>query len=240
VSPHLDDAALSCGGRLDGRSVVVTVFSGVPPQGTPTPDWDRLTGADDSHQRCLDRLEEDAKALTGLGCETVRLGLLDAQYRDAPTDLAMTTALLVDLFAEAAEVWLPAAIGSHPDHLAARDAGLAALVGKDTSTYLYADIPYAVLGGWPAWVTGDEPHEPGPAGWLDARLEEAGLDRAALTPWAYRLDPEQTSRKRRAIETYVTQVSVLDQQCGGRLRDDVTIGFELSWALSRRSTSSTG
>src|SRR4051794_22622949 len=67
VSPHLDDAVLSCGGQLGPETTAVTVFAGAPPPGTPLPEWDRLTGASDPHAQVLLRRSEDAEALRRLG-----------------------------------------------------------------------------------------------------------------------------------------------------------------------------
>ncbi|MDQ1642505.1 MAG: hypothetical protein QOJ90_1856 [Actinomycetota bacterium] len=231
MSAHLDDAVLSCGGRLDDRCTVATVFTGVPAPGTPTGEWDRLTGASDSHQRMLDRLDEDAQALGPLGCAVVYLGLLDSQYRGGPADLTLAIAQLADLLAAATEVWLPAAIGGHPDHLAARTAGLAALDGVGLWPQYYADIPYAVTDGWPDWVTDADP-EPDPresAAWIRARFAATDVDTDRLRPVVHRLDHRQLRRKQAAIEEYVTQLPLLDQHCAGRLHDPATLGIELTW-----------
>ena len=49
LSPHLDDAVLSCWHVLEGpeQARVINVFTADPPPGTPPPWWDRLTGASD-------------------------------------------------------------------------------------------------------------------------------------------------------------------------------------------------
>lgn len=65
LSPHLDDAVLSCWRVLEAhRSVrVVNVFTGSPPEGSPAPWWDRLTGATDPVRRMAERRAEDRRAL---------------------------------------------------------------------------------------------------------------------------------------------------------------------------------
>ena len=74
------------------------------------------------------------------------------------------------------EVWLPAAIGRHPDHVLARDAGLraAAAVGHD-DVVLYADFPYVISYGWPSWLS-RQPADPylNPEIWL-ADLQQASI-----------------------------------------------------------------
>ena len=46
VSPHLDDAVLSCGQLLAAsrEAIVLTVFSAGPDEGAPLTDWDRACG----------------------------------------------------------------------------------------------------------------------------------------------------------------------------------------------------
>src|SRR5205807_10094736 len=80
VSTHLDDAVLSCWSVLDapGDVVVVTVFTGGPPPGTLT-EWDRDSGAADSAERMIQRVEEDRAALRVAGREPVHVGLLEGQ-----------------------------------------------------------------------------------------------------------------------------------------------------------------
>jgi len=90
LSPHLDDAALSCGGGIaaataGGRTcLVVTVCAGIPPAGFP---FD--AGARDLHRRwglsdadaVQRRRDEDATALTVLAADGRWLDVLDGQYR---------------------------------------------------------------------------------------------------------------------------------------------------------------
>ena len=62
LSPHLDDAVLSCWHVLTqpGEVVVITVFAGVPTGLTAPAWWDRYTGATDSGERVRERIEEDS------------------------------------------------------------------------------------------------------------------------------------------------------------------------------------
>src|SRR6516164_1263685 len=85
LSPHFDDAVLSCWQVLEagGDVTVVNVFTASPPAGRPVPWWDRLTGARDSIARMAERRAEDRAALALAGCESLSLGLLDDQYRTA-------------------------------------------------------------------------------------------------------------------------------------------------------------
>jgi LmbE family N-acetylglucosaminyl deacetylase len=96
LSPHYDDAVLSCGGMLHraasaGRRVlVVTVCAAPPPAGDLSPYAERLHrrwGATDraaASAMVARRRTEDAAALSLLGAETVLLDLTDAIYRRDP------------------------------------------------------------------------------------------------------------------------------------------------------------
>jgi LmbE family N-acetylglucosaminyl deacetylase len=91
LSPHLDDAILSCGGRINqlvqsGASVViVTVMAGDPPD--PLPDSPLIR---ELHQRwavgenpVAIRREEDAAAAQHLGATCIHLPIPDCVYRTA-------------------------------------------------------------------------------------------------------------------------------------------------------------
>ncbi len=85
VSPHMDDAALSCEGLL-GRSEpldVLTVFAGEPApprQG----DWDALCGFPDSSASTAARRAEEREALAGTPHRLHLLPLLESQHLDGP------------------------------------------------------------------------------------------------------------------------------------------------------------
>ena len=87
VSPHLDDAVLSCGQMLAAHrgSRVVTVFSGGPARVWRLPAWDRSSGIFSPGDNVMRvRRGEDDDALAVLGALPERLGLWDSQYRDRP------------------------------------------------------------------------------------------------------------------------------------------------------------
>jgi LmbE family N-acetylglucosaminyl deacetylase len=91
LSPHLDDAALSCGGaihrhRVMGEQVsVVTIFAGSFEGGDLSSFALRQHGYWGNPPRPMAlRRAEDLAALTLLGAETLYLDYLDAVYRAAP------------------------------------------------------------------------------------------------------------------------------------------------------------
>jgi len=232
VSPHLDDAVLSCGGLLAGSpGHVVTVFCGVPPEGLAAPMWDQLTGARDPAARMCDRLAEDDAALAALGATTDRLGLLDEQYRSEPVTVDAVAAALGPALSGVTVLHVPSAVGGHPDHVLTRDASLAS-APPSAEVWLYADLPYSLAFGWPAWVDGREP-DPllDPTPWLADELAAAGVDVDARSAVVRALSDGEAARKRAAVSAYASQLPALDALCGARLTDPVASRFELAWRL---------
>jgi LmbE family N-acetylglucosaminyl deacetylase len=220
VSPHLDDAVLSAAVQLMRPDAhLVTVCTGAPPRGTPPADWDQLTGATDALLRAQERLVEDDRALATLSVQsTTRLDFPDAQHipdlADRPTQEALVVALRPHL-AGVAEVWAPAGIGGHLDHLATRDATIAA-TDPGTTVHHYADIPYSLGPGWP---------EPDVEAWLVEQLDAP----AGLVRTIHPLDPDARRRKVAAMACYVTQIPALDQDGALTTGDPAVLGFEVSW-----------
>jgi hypothetical protein len=219
LSPHLDDAVLSCWHVLEGGgATVVTVFAGVPEPGT-SGWWDRLTGSENSAARVRQRLREDERALSLAGAGYMRLDLLDEQYRRNGASPAVAEAL-ADQIRDADEVYAPLAVFLSADHTLVRDAALE--LRKDS--VLYADHPHAGIWGLPGWVTGAAG-----AAQLDVdaawrhRLVEGGLDPMALRPTVHPLDREAFERKLAAVRTYATQLAALEREAPlDQLRWEVT------------------
>ncbi|HKP91184.1 MAG TPA: hypothetical protein VJT75_14560 [Thermoleophilaceae bacterium] len=225
LSPHLDDAVLSCWHLLDGPGDVrvVNVFAGVPPAGTVTGWWDRESGSGDSALAARERIDEDRAALAVAGREPVNLDFLDAQYRDGEPDGAELRAALREHVPPSALVYVPAAYAGgggeqrfplrsdvpHPDHAALRDAG-AALRAEGYATALYADLPHASFtraNGWP---------ESAPA------LGE-------LAPEPHDLGPAALERKLGALREYRSQIGLLERAFGPLLEDPTPLRYEVVW-----------
>ena len=88
VSPHLDDALLSCGGLLSYLAkkhdvTVATVFTEAhnQPQNLSIRRFLKLSTERDSLTLFQKRREEDAKLISNLGASCVHLGFTDALYR---------------------------------------------------------------------------------------------------------------------------------------------------------------
>lgn len=145
VSPHLDDAVLSCAGaiyahaRRGRRVVVATVFS---------------EGRDAAR-----RQDEDRAAVASLGAEPLHLGMLDAPERlgvarthralvgEAAVTEADVSAVRAAIEAtiarvQATSILVPLGVGDHVDHRVVH----AAMRGR-AGVLVYEDRPYAFLAG---------------------------------------------------------------------------------------------
>jgi hypothetical protein len=174
VSPHLDDAALSCAALL-ARSEpvdVMTVFAGQPSP-PMRGSWDATTGFVHSGESLPARLREDDAAFADSPHRPLRLPLHELQYVSGPR-----SALEVRLLASAVERWLadgpgtiaiPAGAGRRPgrladlarrapraapgpnwhvDHLFVRDRVLRLPAARAVPIVLYEELPY-LWGGRP-------------------------------------------------------------------------------------------
>lgn len=169
LEPHLDDAALSCGGAIRAQAdrdepvLVVTVFAANPGAAAVT------EFAAGQHARwSLDadpvaaRRAEQVAALTVLGADWVPLDFLDAIYRgdqyrldddlfgpiksDDRALVPALAALLAEIAAgqPGARWYVPLALGSHVDHQIALQ-GSAAILERRA----YEDFPYGARHGVP-------------------------------------------------------------------------------------------
>lgn len=235
-SPHFDDAVLSATAQLvRPRARVVTVFAGAPPTSVELTRWDRITRARSSAVRHGERVAEDDAATALLGCATHRLAEPEEQYRDHPLDREQLAAQLLSFMRDTAEVWLPAGVGGHPDHLHVREAGLRAveLLDREPPVFLYADLPYAVQLGWPSWVTGElEPPFLDPDFWLDEELVRSGLDPRILKAQSTDLSAETRQRKESALLCYRTQLPGLLLTPGHPLRWQSVLHHEVAWEVA--------
>jgi LmbE family N-acetylglucosaminyl deacetylase len=220
VSAHLDDAVLSAALQLMRPGAhVVTVCTGAPPDGTPPADWDELTGATDAAARVRERLAEDDRALAALGVEaTTRLDFPDDQHIIDPAERPAHDALVAALrphLAGAVEVWVPAAVGGHRDHVATRDAAVAA-ADHTAVVHHYADVPYSLEFGWPD---------------VDAGIwRESSADHCRLTRTIHPLDPDAQRRKVAAMACYPTQLPAVDPDGVLTYGAPAVVGFEVSWS----------
>lgn len=234
LSPHLDDAVLSCWHLLSqpGEVTVINVFTAAPQSDAAPAWWDRLTGATDSAQRVRERVEEDREALAFAGRAPVNLGFLDEQYREAEQPLEPLVGELARGLAPGAHVYAPGAIGDHADHALVRAAALE-LRRAGFAVALYADLPHAIRYGWPSFVTGARSTVAPDlaAAWWDRTLAGTGVVPAVMAPVVHTLDDEAHARKLEAVCAYRTQLAGLQELALRPLGDRETLGYEVVWTL---------
>ena len=234
LSPHLDDAVLSCWHVLTkpGELTVINVFTGVPAGLSAPAWWDQYTGATESAERVRERIEEDRRALALAGRTAVNLGLLDEQYRHEAQPLAPLTEQIERLLAPDARIYAPAAFADHADHALVRAAALE-LRAAGFAVSLYADLPHATLQGWPAWVTGNR--APAATDLAGASWDEVLAGTGAVAPAVHHLHAEDHARKLRAVRMYGTQLAALTELAGRPLTDRETLGYEVAWSTASRA-----
>jgi LmbE family N-acetylglucosaminyl deacetylase len=152
ISPHLDDAALSCGQLLAGwpNAVVVTVFAGTPADPTISTTYDRNCGFPTAVEAMNRRRREDDAAMSHLKSIPVRLDFVDHQYDDT-IDLPGMAAAIRAAIDDAGPAKVLAPLGlAHQDHVATATASAMAMAGVDVPFYVYEEIPSRVL--WPEAV----------------------------------------------------------------------------------------
>lgn len=231
LSPHLDDAVLSCWHLLCGPGdvAVINVFAGSPPPGAGTSWWDRATGSTDSAQRMGERRAEDLEALAVAGRTAIHLDFLDEQYEPVDQSVEKIVSRLHELIDPEVVVYAPAALGDHDDHERVRSAARE-LAASGQPVRLYADYPHAVQRGWPAWVNGTTPRAgPGVAEHWDQRLGELGLTRPR--PDVHHLSVAELERKSRALSAYRTQLPALAARFG-EIEGFPAFPHEIIWTLS--------
>ena len=168
LSPHLDDAVYSCGGRIreqtrNGDSVEIwTLFTADPPEGplTPIADLFHMLWQTDRDAFAI-RREEDQAACQIIGAIPVHFPFHDIIYRRNPATneplvhsmeeisspiSAVDQTLLQEIVAEIkshlpgdAHLACPLSLGNHRDHRLTR----AAVETLGKPTHYFADYPYA-------------------------------------------------------------------------------------------------
>lgn len=195
ISPHLDDAILSCAGLLAARprSTVVTVYTARAPAPGLLTDWDQRCGFPDARAAMTCRLAEDRRALGIVGATGLGLEFLDSQYSASPDeDTPRLTESLLRLLGSLAPDSVAMPLGLfHCDHVRVSDAALQvrnALPGM--AWFGYEDVPYRF----------------GP-GVVQARLAQLHARGVTATPVHLAVD---APRKAQAIAAYPTQLKGLD------------------------------
>ncbi len=219
LSPHLDDAALSCGGMIYTQAqagepvLIVTLFAGVPDYGNLSEfalfqhNW-----WGNPPDPVGQRRQEDERACRILGADWIHLDGLDAIYRRDPAtgetlynsddDIfgplhpadvieadELAASWLRELPLDGARVYAPLAAGNHVDHQLARQAAIH-LAERGLPVAFYEDFPYV----------------------SDAETLVRALAREIPGGWRARqtsLTEEALARKKQAISCYASQNPVI-------------------------------
>lgn len=239
LSPHPDDAVLSCGGWIyelaqnGERPIVITIFGGDAPADVPRSEFarslqERWQLGDDVPAR---RRDEDRAACDRLGCYLIHLPFADAVYRVAPGTRhhlyaseeaifgEVRDADIIDQVAWAVEarlrqvanarVVVPLTAGRHVDHVITREAA----ERLNAERIYYEDYPYAEQPEYMAHVwNGNE--------WisesfglsedaLDAKIEAFLQHRSQISTF-YR-DDDEVRQRMRAYAEFVGQGQIAER-----------------------------
>ena len=221
VSPHPDDAVLSCGQVLAAHpgSTVVTVFTGAPvAYSDPPTRWSRLSGFGPGDDVMAARREEDRRAMAVLDAAPVWLGFVEHQLDESvPPATATEIADALDTaLRDLAPTLVLVPFGlANPEHVVVHDAALAvrerwldAAATEPTAGDDGGNGAHGSVAG-PAWCCYQDVayhHIPGQLAWRVATLFKAGL---WPTPVALPMDPTD-ERKRAALACYPSQLRALE------------------------------
>lgn len=219
LSPHLDDAALSCGGLLTALRGVISRLVVTIACGDPMPrdnGGKRRARNRRGHVAPALRRAEDARAMHAIECDFVHLGFSDCVFRRSPTsgDLIYRDARArwagagFDDVAHVEELYLvlrrltqnmgrvivlsPMSIGFHVDHAICARVAMR-LAGGGTTLLFYEDFPYVAM-------SHDEKGHDSPA----AAMARLGLEETERYAVAF-----DVQEKMELIATYETQLDVL-------------------------------
>jgi LmbE family N-acetylglucosaminyl deacetylase len=149
ISPHLDDAVLSCGLLLAANpaAVVCTVFTAPPRENTLT-DWDRASGFADAFEAMRARKAEDIRALALVNAHPLHLSFRDAQYHSSPSQDSLVAALSHTFAAvEPTTTLIPLGL-FHSDHVLVAQACLSVMQRfRHVPIHAYEDVPYRRMPG---------------------------------------------------------------------------------------------
>ena len=225
LSPHPDDAVLSCGQLLSLHpgTTVVTVFCGFPARYPDPPNaWAQLSGFAAGDDIVAIRRDEDRRALTLLGARAIHLdGFAEADLQ--PAEPVATASEVADALrrvlveAEPTMIVLPMGL-ANPEHVTVHDAALLVRDGWSAdstppSWIAYQDIAYHQI--------------PGLLAWRVSKLFHAGL---WPTPVAMPVDADHCA-KRAALGEYTTQMRALEVDWGLQRRLDAPTP-EQYWRLA--------
>jgi LmbE family N-acetylglucosaminyl deacetylase len=222
LSPHIDDAVLSCTGLLSALDkvaprLVVTLYCGNPEPAISEKETGRARlRKRRGHAAPSVRRREDLAVMRYLRCAWVHLGFPEAIYRRSPTmgrliyrhprqkwtrPNVADTAHMEELFLVLRRLCAnmgprllvsPLGVGHHVDHRICAMTALR-LAGGQTRVLFYEDFPYVVGGG--GGYAGDDPLK--------------AFARLGLEPRRRYAVPASTARQIKALSLYESQIGPL-------------------------------
>ncbi len=143
ISPHLDDAVLSCSQLLSAHpgSTVITVFAGRPPDGRRS-WWDKKCFSPGQDPMTI-RQQEDLEALKALAASPIQLPFCNAAYGTSYSieEIAAVLAQYLDAL-NPESVLFPLGI-FHPDHIATHKVAVRLIADRPHIRWIiYEELPY--------------------------------------------------------------------------------------------------
>ena len=228
VSPHLDDAVLSCGALLLAHpgATVATLFAASPPAYTdPLNEHDTDCGFRPGDDTMAVRREEDVRAMRAVGAVSHWMPLCQNSHVERADPIAVPAGAVDAIVAAIGEVRPTCVVApfglAHVDHQACHASALAArAVALDVPWLWYCDLPYVFI--------------PGVLAARFRALHRLGFTASPACP-VVSLD---TDAKWRAFSEYATQVAVLERLW--QLRERLARAPEAYWTLTRRPDAGEG
>jgi LmbE family N-acetylglucosaminyl deacetylase len=217
ISPHLDDAVLSCGRLLAAHpgSTVLTALAGSPPVWKELSFWDGQCGFRAGDDVLAVRVLEDRAALAVLAAGQQLIEACDGQYGRSEHRADVVRAGIESALGRMASGTCAIPLGlQHPDHQDVRQIALSCVDGSrpDVDWVVYEDLPYGRID------RGGSSHRQA----VEA-IESAGFQLSELHP---ALDPDMAT-KAAAVGCYSSQLLALRHS----RTFDVDIEIERYWTL---------
>jgi LmbE family N-acetylglucosaminyl deacetylase len=195
ISPHLDDAVLSCGALLAAHrdALVVTIFAGTPRDPRICTEFDARSGFRDAAHAMAARRREDAHALAAVDAKPRWLAFCDVQYDEPASVVEISSAVGALLDANRERTLLYPLGLCHHDHVLAHEATAAALQIRPTRlAFAYEDVPYRAQPGL-----------------LQERLADILCTGRVASPVDDNDDPACREAKARAVAAYASRRRML-------------------------------
>lgn len=228
VAPHFDDAVLATAHVLVARrtqATVLTVCAGVP-AGDALAGWDDDCGFASGAHAARARAQEDLRANAVVGARSVHLSYTDSPYRAGFSREELAADIGAALPRDG-EVWIPAGIGGHPDHIATRDVVATLLADEPERLRLYAECPYSFL---PSWSAADDERDDDHR-W-DGPLREIERLLGSAAACTVQLDDDAMALKLEMIAAHGSQARGLANEIPGLLDFDGPLRREVHWAVA--------